>query len=254
MSTGEKQNSDKPIIGVLEGGTDVASMVIFDPAALPEDYDLTSRGDPVAVIERLAEDQMIYWLYTASDGGYNLGVCLGASVPAELAEFAKHIGEAERFAALTGRLYFTGAEYAFRRNDSRLRKYPHMGACQEIPPGVYRMALYEMDYPEDFHEELLSKRVSASTLRVYSLMGFFAPVGCVATLVLVVSLFSIAWRSLSVWLSWSVAILPVCCLLLLLLPIGLSCTRTYRHAKRVHLAIQREYPAYLACLVIDGAQ
>ena len=49
MSIGEKQNSDKPIIGVLEGGTDVASMVIFDPAALPEDYDLTSRGDPVAV-------------------------------------------------------------------------------------------------------------------------------------------------------------------------------------------------------------
>ena len=41
---------------------------------------------------------------------------------------------------------------------------------------------------------------------------------------------------------------------LLLLPIGLSCTKTYRHAKRVHLAIQREYPAYLACLVSHGAQ
>jgi hypothetical protein len=252
MSSRENQSSAKPIVGVLEGGTDAGSMVIFDPAGLPEDYDSRARYDPVTVIEQLAKDQSLYWLDTSSDGGYTVGVCLGASMPDELAAFARHIGDADRFAAPSGRLYFTGIEYAFRQDDSRLRKYPHMGACQEIPPGIYRMALYEMDYPEDFHEDLLSKRVSASTLGVYSLMGFFAPVGCLAALVLVVSIFAFSRRSLSLWLSWSVTFLPVCGLLLLL-PIGLSRTKTYRHAKRVHLTIQREYPAYLACLVIDGS-
>src|SRR5271166_2623049 len=34
----------------LEGGTDAASMLIFDPAALPEDYDCRARHDPITVI------------------------------------------------------------------------------------------------------------------------------------------------------------------------------------------------------------
>ena len=33
---------------ILQGGTDAANMVIFDPAALPEDFDAKQKDDPMA--------------------------------------------------------------------------------------------------------------------------------------------------------------------------------------------------------------
>ena len=106
---------------VLEGGTDAASMLIFDPGALPDDYDERMRSDPLAVIEPLTENGKLYWLNTDSDGSYSLGVCLDGRLPGELSRFAKPLGVAGRFAAPRGRLSFTGIEYAFRHDVARLR-------------------------------------------------------------------------------------------------------------------------------------
>ena len=226
---------------VLVGGTDAASMLIFDPAALPEDYDSRARHDPIAVIEQLAADQRLYWLETAGDGGYSLGVCVCGRLPSETEGFARPLGNATRFAVPSGRLYFTGIEYAFRLDDAYLRKHPHMGTFQEIPPGTYRLALYEMDYPEGFHEDLLRKRISPGWFRLYSLMGGLIPLGCMGLLVLAASPFLLGLRV------WSVTALP-CCLVLALPAIVLSRTRTYREARGLHLALQHEYPDYLATL------
>jgi hypothetical protein len=241
MTNDDTRKPVSPMIGVLEGGTDVASMVIFDPAAMPDDYDIRARNDPVEVIEHLAAEQSLYWLYTAADGGYNLGICLGDELPAQMASFARLLGVAARFAAPGGKLYFTGAEYAFRHDDSRLRKYPHMGACQEIAPGVYRLAVYEIDYPEDFYEALLRKRIPASAFRIYSLMDRLMPVGCLGAILLVFSILGLGWRL------WSICLLPVG-LALLLPAIVVARTQLYREAKREALALEREYPNYLVGL------
>jgi hypothetical protein len=154
-----------PVRHVLEGGTDAGSMVIFDPDTLPDDYEVRVRHDPVAVIERLSDDGWLYRLDTTSDGGYSLGICIGGCLPGEVAGFARPLGEATRFIVASGRLYFTGLEYAVRHDDSFLRRHPHMGACYEIPAGTYRLTLYEMDYPEDFHEDLSRQRLSAGEFR-----------------------------------------------------------------------------------------
>jgi hypothetical protein len=216
-------------------------MLIFDPVALPDDYDARAHGDPLAVIEPLCKEGRIYWLDTESDGGYSLGVCTSGEVRPEHAAFARQVGVAERFVAPGGRLYFTGIEYAFRHNDSLLRKYPHMGSYQMLAAGVYRLTIYELDYPEDFHEELLRERLGAGTLRLYSLMNLFVPLGCLSALALVASAFKLGLRV------WSRTALPLCAALMLPAFV-LPRLRPYREAERARRAVETEYPDYLAVL------
>jgi hypothetical protein len=243
MSETDRQPPANAMIGVLEGGTDAGSMVIFDPAGLPDDYDGRAHDDPVAVLHQLTTDGTLYWLNESGDGGYRLGVILGAGVPIKLSGFAKHIEDAARFAAPSGRLYFTGIEYVFRRDDSRLRKYPQMGAFLEIPPGVYRLSFYELEYPEDFHDDVLRARLSPHAFRVYSLMSWFVPIGCMSALAVIAAIGALGWRL------WAMTVFPVG-MCLAMLPFVLARTATYRAVQREHRAIEREYPDYSACLTI----
>jgi hypothetical protein len=244
MSSGVGQPILYPRFSVLEGGTDIASMVIFDPAALPDGCDDRMRDDPLSVIRPLADEGRLYWLNTSADGDYDLGVRVGGHLPEELAGFARLLDVAPKFAAPGGRLYFTGIEYAFRDDDSRLRRYPHMGASLEVPPGTYRLSLYEIDYPEGFHESLLRGRLSPGEFRLYSLMDSLAPLGCLGVLALFASVLWLVSAGLTRWavtatLLWLVPVIP---------PVALSRTQSYRKAKRIDREIVREHPSYFAIL------
>jgi hypothetical protein len=151
---------------------------------------------------------------------------------------------AARFTVASGRLYFAGIEYAFRHDDSWLRRHPHMGACYQIPAGTYRLTLYEMDYPEDFHEDLLRQRLSAGDFRLYSLMNNgLILLGYLSAIALVVSPFLLGLRL------WSVTALPLC-LARALPALLISRSRSYRQASHAHLAIQHDCPDFCATLEV----
>src|SRR5438046_665522 len=110
---------------VVEAGTDAAALLLFDPGALPEDFD--SRDDPADVLEQLTEAGRACWFDTGADGAYLLHAYVDEPVPPSLEPYTRDPITREAFAAPTGRLYFTGAEYGFREDDRLLRRYPHMG-------------------------------------------------------------------------------------------------------------------------------
>jgi len=216
-------------------------MLVFDPAALPDDYYSRMRKNPIAVIEPLANEGRIYWLDTHADGGYSLGVCIDGELRPEHVAFARQFGVAERFEAPSGRLYFAGIEYAFRHDNSFLRKHPQMGSYEQIAAGVYQLTMYEMDYPEDFHEILLRQRLTAGRFRAYSLMSWLVPLGCTSALAMIASAVALGLRA------WSYTALPLC--LASILPVLLlSRLRPYREALQAKHAIEREYPDFLAVL------
>src|SRR5262249_51233311 len=68
----------------LKGGTDAAGMVVFDPAALPDDFDEKQNDDPVSQLEQLMQAGRLYWIETHADGSYTLGVYVGHSLPDRL--------------------------------------------------------------------------------------------------------------------------------------------------------------------------
>src|SRR5262245_61494341 len=121
----------------LTAGTDAASVVVFDPAALPNNFEEKYPDDPISQLEQLSQAGRLFWLDTHADGEYLLGVYIGESLPSALQPFAKSLKLFDQFHVPSGRLFFTGMEYAFRTNDNALRKHPHMGEAADIPPGQY---------------------------------------------------------------------------------------------------------------------
>lgn len=143
----------------LEGATDAGSMVVFDPAALPDGFDTAYKEDPIAQLEELQTAGRLCWINTEGDGGYELGVYTGTRLPNELRPYARSIDEFDSFPIPSGRLYFTGIEYVFKNDDSFLRKYPHMAETAQLEPGSYRAEFLEFEYPEEFHEDFLRQKL-----------------------------------------------------------------------------------------------
>lgn len=222
-------------------------MLIFDPAALPDDYDRRMRDDPLGVIKLLADEGRIFWLNTHADGAYSLGVCLDGQLPSRHAAFARQLGVAERFAASGGSLYFAGIEYAFRHDDSFLRKHPHMGSLQKIAAGDYRLTIYEIDYPANFHDKLLRQHLTVGDYRMHSLMNWLAPFGCISAVAMVAIAIAFGLRD------WTRTALPLC-VALIVPAILLASLRPHREAKRMKRAIERAYPEFLAVLIPVGSE
>jgi hypothetical protein len=111
-----------------------------------------------------------------------------------------------------------------------------------MQPGTYRLTLYKMDYPEDFHDNLLRQRLSPRDARLYALMNRgLIPLGCISAISLVASPWLLGWRL------WSATTLPLC-VALALPPILIYRWRPYREARRLSQAIEREYPDFCAVL------
>jgi hypothetical protein len=116
-----------------------------------------------------------------------------------------------------------------------------MGAFYQIPEGTYRLTVYDMEYPEAFHEDLLRQRLSPSDFRLYSLANRLIPLALISAVTLVLSPFLLGWRLCSV------TALPLC-VALALPAILIYRSRAYREASRSQSAIEREFPGYCATL------
>ncbi len=188
----------------LHAGTDAGSVVIFDTASLPDDYDSVGKDDPISVIEYLHKEGKLFWVDAHADGSYRLGVFEGADLPDKLTSFVTSNEEITKFHALSGTLYFTGIEYVFRHDSSQLLKYPHMGESIHIRPGVHAATFYSLDYPDGFEDTLIAQHLSPEQLAARKWITTVMPAGCIAVIALILAFFLLPLAT------WGQYILPVC--------------------------------------------
>jgi len=226
----------------LDGGTETAAMILFDPESLPDDYDERTRGDAAAVVAEAAERGGLFLIDAGAGGLYDLRLMVGEGLPDDVATLVRPVGEVGRFRVAGGRLHFAGVEYGFRRDDSRLAKRPNMGSSCEVPPGTYRLQAYRMDDPEGFIEDRLRERTSPLALRLDAIMRrWLLPIGSLGAIAGVVGLVTLGWRE------WRVTALPVS--LAMVLPAAvLSFTRTYRDAREARRRVAAECADYWAVM------
>ena len=134
---------------VIDAGTDAGSLLLFDPAALPADFERRFQHDTVEILERLADEGAVIWINTDADGGYLLHLFVDEPVSPEVLARAVETEEIGEFRIPSGRLFFVGSEYAFREDDGFLRKHPHMGGSVTIRPGLYHATLHRSEFPKD---------------------------------------------------------------------------------------------------------
>ena len=226
----------------LEGGTETAAMILFDPEALPEGYDQRVRGDAAAVVAEAAGRGGLFLLDVGEAGVYDLRLLVGEDLPDDVAALVHPVGEAGRLRVVGGRLHFAGVEFGFRRDDSALARRPDRGSSCEVPPGTYRLRAYRMDDPEGFIEDRLRERASPAALRLDAAMRrWLLPIGSLGAIAGVIGLVTLGWRE------WRVTALPVS--LAMVLPAALlSLSRTYRDVREARRRVARECADYWAVL------
>lgn len=226
---------------IVEAGTDAAGVALFDPVALPEDFDSRVHDDPVGLFEKLQADGQAWYSETGGDGRYLLHVYVDEPVPARLQEHLHEPVIIERFAVPSGRLYFTGSEYAFRQDDRFLKQYPHMGAAVDVPPGEYRLTIARAGYPANHVEHLLRNEVGPVAFQLHQSMGWLATFAVIAVLVLVFSYFQIPRED------WLLYVLPAS-VIVVAIPFIVVRLQQYQEARERFASIQRDHPAMVARL------
>jgi hypothetical protein len=226
---------------VIEAGTDASSLLLFDPGALPQDFErsfLTGSGE---ILERLGREGRVCWITVDGDGGYSLHAYIGERVPRELERCAVEPETIDEFHVPTGRLIFAGSEYAFREDDSFLRNHPHMGSSFLVPPGVYRLKVFRTQYPKRFVEQLFRNQASPWEYCLWNSMILLIPLAVASWIGLVVIFFT------TVHVPFPRFLAPLL-MLVFAVPFVVRHLETYRSAKERFAGLQREYPALVAQL------
>jgi hypothetical protein len=232
---------------VVEAGTDAASIVLFDPRALPEGFDEAVSGDdPVAIVSELADAGRIFWTDSGGDGSYLLHAYVNEDVPAELRPYLRDtIDESHQFAVSGGCIYFTGIEYAFRNDDSFLKKYSHMGGAFPIENGTYVATLYRAEFPPTTIPDTYRKRATSMQRFVHGAYDVLVTLAFLTVVAMIGTFFFMTWRAwltfvvpmavLSVALSWILYRLPA-----------------FRSSDKIWREVHREFPDFVVTLSAKG--
>src|SRR5690606_5078417 len=109
-------------------------------------------------------------------------------IPEELSRYCVDAIEIDTFQVPSGRLWFAGSEYAFRVDDSELKKYPSMGTVMEIPGGTYKVRLTRTEYPEEYVEEKINDSLTVEEQRFRRNSENLSCGGCLISILTVIAL------------------------------------------------------------------
>lgn len=145
---------------VLEGGTDVAEMVLFSVDELP------SGGVSEDALAVLVNKNQAIRMPTGGDGGYLLHLYVGEEIPDEIEQYcvADDVLKSE-FRANSGRIAFGGSESAF----TNFEPNPNTRADSRIPPGSYDAVAHHTEYPEELIEDAVENVIGTDGIRTEDL-------------------------------------------------------------------------------------
>jgi hypothetical protein len=226
---------------VIQGATDAASLLLFDPGALPPDFERRFQTDTGEILERLTGEGRACWVTTDSDGAFLLHAYVDEPVPELLRSYVVEPQVIEEFHVPSGQLVFAGSEYAFREDDNFLRKDPHIGASFLVRPGTYRLTVFRTEYPEDLVEDQFRAQASAWEFRIWTSMRGLIPLAIAAWIGLVVIFFTTVRVPMPRFLAPSLA-------LVFALPFLVRRLETYRSARERFASLERQYPSVVAQL------
>ena len=175
-----------------QGGTDGATIVLFWPDNLPDDADRMLQDGPVELFEKLEAEGKLVQFPCDGDGHYTLALFVREELPADLAAVSR---EHKRYPTLVaaGDGYFGGGEYAFKRDDTFLRRYPQQAGRLTIPAGTYAATVYQAEVGDDVYAKWSRDRVGPAAKGIERLRNVLLAAACAAVLATLVALCAFPW-------------------------------------------------------------
>ena len=199
---------------ILEIGTDGAAICAYDPAELPEDFDLKDLGERADTIHVLAENSRIWYDETGGDGSFVVHVYINETplLEPDVEERVIEQSDFMRFPCPSGTFVVCGAEYVIKDVEV------HDPAAQDpkevaekdtqilkVLPGNYRFKFRRVDM-EGERETRKIKRIwqdyaSLAAILIMLLLGFAA----------IIFFSSAVWSSITYVYRWATDFLPCPC-------------------------------------------
>jgi hypothetical protein len=166
---------------IIVAGCDGATLCVFDPAALPRDFDRVVGDDPPAMMQQLKSQERMWFGETGADGRFVFHAYVGERPPPTSADEKRILlAEFPGFVCPSGKLWFCGAEYA--ANDPErgssftpkggLRRYPNGAGHIQVRSGKNQLKIYAVDRD--------STAVRTTSTFLTYLQGFFLITGGLA--------------------------------------------------------------------------
>ena len=157
----------------MEGGTDVAEMVLFSVDDCPPD---AADNETLAALETNAR---AIRLPTGADGGYLLHLYVNESAPESLKQHCV-VDDSKKcgFQTATGRIAFGGAESTFQQ----FKPKANIRSDGTIEPGVYNAVAYRTEYPDELIEDAVRAKIGLAGARAVEFPGSIILVTVVATI------------------------------------------------------------------------
>ena len=226
----------------IEAGTDAGSLLLFDPASLPADFERRFPSDSVELLERLTRVGHAFWINTDGDGAYLLHAYVDEPDPeSSLGITCTTRRECWTFMSPRASSSSRVRNMRFANTPAFLEQHPHMGGSMAIHPGTYHLTVYRTAYPEGLLEDQFRSMVSAGEYRLWRSMTILVPLAIAAWIGLIVIYFTTARVPNHQYLS------PVLALIFAV-PFVVVWSRPYRSLKRRFRRLQREFPAFVARL------
>lgn len=145
---------------VLQGGTDVAEIVLFSIDEIPHER---FSEKTLAALE--ANNQAIR-MPTGADGGYMLHLHVDEQVPDEVLQYCiEDDALTAVFRANSGQIAFGGAESTF----ADFEPNDNIRTDTLIAPGVYDALAFHTDHPDDLIEDAVEKAIGPDGKRAESI-------------------------------------------------------------------------------------
>jgi hypothetical protein len=224
---------------VIEAGTDVAWLLLFDPKALPADFDAVFAEDPTELLDRLQEEGRLFHVGTGADGAYLLHAFVEEEVDEKLLPHLRDSKCSDSFEVAGESVYFTGAECGFREDDLVLKTYPNLGGSFPVRNGTYHVKLFRTEYPGTLVDKVFQERVTSLQYRWRQIFDWLMPLCVLSVFVALLSVFFVSWRS------WFTIVLPIASSIPVLTAV-LSQLPVFRKANAMWETVQREFPSIVA--------
>ena len=222
----------------ITGGSDAAAMALFDPAALPPDFDAKMKEDPERLFTEMRQRGLALAMDCDADGDYPAHLYVNEALPEAHRAYLINPIVVERFAVPSGNLHWTGIEFAYQKDDSFLRKYPQMGCLRPIAPGDYHVTAWETMFPQEKLDAAIQAAVSPAQRALYRWHGRLAALAMAALLVAIVAFFKLDSRT------WCLFALPPAALVIAL-PILIDRLPLYRAAHKGVRAAESQFPSII---------
>jgi hypothetical protein len=225
---------------VVAAGSDGASLLLFDPHTLPDQFDATKRdGDPTEILNDLHEQGRLFWINTGGDGGFLLHAFIDEEIPQDIQPYLRDPETSDHFSVQSGQVFFMGAEYAFRNDPSAFQRYPGMGSSFAVNNGTYRITLYRTEYPDGIHEERFRQRATRTQQIIHGTNGVLMVAAFLSVITAFLALFVATWGEWCTYILPTVALACVLPMLLCRLPV-------FKSADTIWKAVNNELPSMVA--------